>query len=194
MSLVVPGDVPVALAELDPSAWRAQVAYLPQRPALFAASLADNVRLARPGATDDEVRAALLAAGGADVLDELPDGLASLLGEGGSGLSTGQRRRVGLARVLLRGSPLVVLDEPTAGLDAATETVVAKTIRGLADRGASVLVVSHRPAVLAAADEVVEVRAPEPAEGTVQASDEAVERLEPMEPAAGNAVLVRGAS
>jgi thiol reductant ABC exporter CydD subunit len=195
VSVLVPGDAPVALAELDPSAWRGQVAYLPQRPALFAASLADNVRLARPGATEDEVRAALLAAGAADVLDELPDGLASVLGEGGSGLSTGQRRRVGLARVLLRGSPLVVLDEPTAGLDAATETVVAAAIRDLADRGAIVLVVSHRPAVLAAADEVVEVQAPdpvdEPTDETVEASAEAVE---PVEPVAEIAALVRGAS
>ena len=160
---VVPSSGPVvALADLDPAAWRAQVAYLPQRPALFAGSLAENVRLARPGATEDEVRASLLAAGAADAIDELPDGLATVLGEGGAGLSTGQRRRVGLARVLLRDAGLVVLDEPTAGLDPATEGLVAGAIRGLADRGAAVLVVSHRPAVLAAADEVLEVQAPAP--------------------------------
>ncbi|MDP9240433.1 MAG: thiol reductant ABC exporter subunit CydD [Actinomycetota bacterium] len=148
------GDVD--LATLDPAAWRQEVAWLPQRPLLFAGTVADNVRLGEPDATDDEVALALHQAS-ADFVPGLPGGLQALLGEHGAGLSAGQRQRVGLARVLLRVTRhdcgLVLLDEPTAHLDSATEArVVAAMVRALASR--TTVVATHRIAVAAVAHRV----------------------------------------
>jgi ATP-binding cassette, subfamily C, bacterial CydCD len=146
------GDV--ELAELHPDAWRARLAWVPQRPHLFAASIADNVRLGRAGASTDEVRAAIAAAGLADAVAGLPKGLDTMLGERGVGLSAGERQRVALARAFLRDAPLLLLDEPTANLDGRTEDEVLQAVRRLA-RGRTVVLVAHRPALLALADRVV---------------------------------------
>lgn len=143
------------LAEIDlPSLW-SQVAWLPQRPVLEPGTLAEAA-----GAVDvsAEEREAVAARTGLDaVLAALPEGWDTPLGRGGAGLSVGQRQRVALTRVLLRPAPLVVLDEPTAHLDPAAEEVVLETVRALREAGSTVLLVTHRPAVLALADEVVEV-------------------------------------
>jgi ATP-binding cassette subfamily C protein CydCD len=149
----------VDLAELDLDDWRAQLAWVPQRPHLFARSVADNVRLGRPDATEVEVALALEAAGLNDVVERLPDGTGTLLGEGGYGLSAGERQRVALARAFVRDAPLLVLDEPTAGLDGETEAEVLVTVRQLLS-GRTALIVAHRPALAAIADRVVELRAP----------------------------------
>jgi ABC-type multidrug transport system fused ATPase/permease subunit len=147
------------LADLDPDSWRARLGWAPQRPHLFSASLADNVRLARPQADDAAVREALRQAAADDVLADLD--LHTPLGEGGHGLSSGQRRRVALARALLRtDAAVLVLDEPTADLDAATEARVVATLRERARAGAAVLLVAHRPGLLAVADRVVTVGTP----------------------------------
>jgi ATP-binding cassette subfamily C protein CydD len=130
------------LADIDPGAWRSQIAWVPQRPHLYAASAEDNIRLARPAATADELRAAIAQAD-AGFLFDLPDGLATPIGEGGSGLSGGQAQRVALARAFLRRAPLTLLDEPTAGLDRATERAVQRAIDGLAAHG-TVVVIAHR--------------------------------------------------
>ena len=148
------GDVD--LAELDPDAWRAHVAYVPQRPRLLSMSLRDNVALGAPDADDDRIVAALTAAGATDVLDSLPDGLDTPLGEGGHGLSVGQQRRVAVARALLRDAPLVLLDEPTAALDVATEADVLAAVKEHA-RGRTVVVVAHRTSLAELADDVVVV-------------------------------------
>ena len=144
----------VALAELDPDAWRAQVAWVPQRPHLFARSIADNVRLGRPDATDAAVATALAEAGLEEVVSRLPDGVHSVLGHGGSGLSAGERQRLALARAFVRDAPLLLLDEPTAGLDGRTEEEVLRAVRRLM-RGRTVVLVAHRHALLREADRVV---------------------------------------
>jgi ATP-binding cassette subfamily C protein CydCD len=136
--------------------WQRRIAWVPQRPWVAAASVGDNVRLGRPEATDAEVWAALADVRLADVVASLPGGLDAQLGEDGAGLSAGQRARLVLARAVVADRPLVLLDEPTAHLDAGTEEVVLETV-GRLGRRAAVVVVAHRPAVLALADHVVEV-------------------------------------
>ena len=147
------------LADLDPDAWRAQIGYVPQRPRLLAMSLRDNVALGSPEADDHHIRAALDDAGLADLVAELPAGLDTPLGDGGRALSVGQARRVALARALLRQAPLLLLDEPTAALDVATEADVLDTVRAHS-AGRTVVLVAHRAALVAFADDVITVSAP----------------------------------
>jgi thiol reductant ABC exporter CydD subunit len=142
------------LAELDLDAWRSRLAWVPQRPHLFAASIAANVRLGRGDASEEEVWAALGAAGLADVVAALPEGVQTVLGDSGAGLSAGERQRVALARAFLRDAPLLLLDEPTANLDGQTEAEVLEAVRRLS-RGRTVVLVAHRPALLDLADRVV---------------------------------------
>ena len=148
------GDV--SLTDLDPEAWRNQVAWVPQQPHLFAWSIADNVRLGRPGATDHAVSAAVTEAGLDDVVARLPHRLETVLGQDGFGLSTGERQRVALARAFLRDAPLLLLDEPTANLDGKTEESVLHAVRRLMI-GRTALIVAHRPSLLAVADRVIQL-------------------------------------
>jgi thiol reductant ABC exporter CydD subunit len=143
----------VELSELDPDAWRSRLAWVPQRPHLFHASIADNVRLGRRDASSEEVRAAIADAGLADVVADLPAGPETILGDRGAGLSAGERQRLALARAFLRDAPLLLLDEPTAGLDGHTEREIVQSIRRLA-QGRTVVLVAHRPALVAMADRV----------------------------------------
>ncbi|MFD9966588.1 thiol reductant ABC exporter subunit CydD [Streptomyces sp. NPDC059011] len=152
-----PGEGPVDLASLDPVAWHRQIAWVPQRPYLFAGTIAENVRLARHEADDAEVLAALREAGAADFVAALPEGMETALGEDGAGLSAGQRQRIALARAFLADRPLLLLDEPTAALDGETEAGIVDAVRRLA-QGRTVLLVVHRPALLSLADRVVELR------------------------------------
>ena len=148
----------------DESWWR-QVAWLPQRPVLLPGTLAENLGLAgiepdRPGLD------AVCAATGFDVvLAECPDGWDTVVGAEGVGLSLGQRQRLALTRTLASDRPVLLLDEPTAHLDARSEARVLDTLVQLARSGRTVVVVAHRPSVLAVADEVVRVRALVPTGG-----------------------------
>lgn len=144
------------LAALDPDAWRAQVSWMPQRPHLFAASIADNIRLGRPQATLAEVSSAVAAAGLSEVVASKPAGLETMLGDDGAGLSVGERQRVALARACLREAPLLLLDEPTANLDGETEAEVLAALTRLM-AGRTVLLVAHRPALVALADRVLQL-------------------------------------
>jgi ATP-binding cassette subfamily C protein CydCD len=151
-------DGKIPLSELDLQAWRARLGFVPQAPTMLAGTVADNVRLGRPDASDADVRAALREAG----LEpgSLRDGLATVVGEGGTGLSVGQARRVGVARALIRNPDIYLLDEPTAALDLGRESELADTVTRLAGKGRTVLVVSHRPAVIEQADHVVRLCLP----------------------------------
>ncbi|MEU6100063.1 thiol reductant ABC exporter subunit CydD [Streptomyces flaveolus] len=147
------------LTGLDPAQWHARVAWVPQRPHLFAGTVAENVRLARPEADDAAVRRALRDAGALEFVDALPEGTGTVLGEDGAGLSAGQRQRLALARAFLADRPVLLLDEPTAALDGATEAEVVAAVRRLA-AGRTVLLVVHRPALLEVADRVVRLDEP----------------------------------
>ncbi|MEV8127013.1 thiol reductant ABC exporter subunit CydD [Streptomyces sp. NPDC085944] len=149
----------VDLASLDMADWHARVAWVPQHPHLYAGTIAENVRLARPDADDTAVRRALRDAGALEFVDALPEGTATVLGEDGTGLSAGQRQRLALARAFLADRPVLLLDEPTAALDGATEAEVVDAVRRLA-QGRTVLLVVHRPALLEVADRVVRLEAP----------------------------------
>ncbi|MEG3634719.1 thiol reductant ABC exporter subunit CydD [Micromonospora palythoicola] len=151
---VTVGGVDLTDADLD--GWRRQVAWVPQRAHLFAASLADNIRLGTPDATPTALAAAVHVAALDEVVAALPDGLDTTLGERGHGLSSGQRQRVALARAFLRDAPVVLLDEPTARLDAAAEAAVLSATRELV-AGRTALLVAHRPALLTDVDRILRV-------------------------------------
>ncbi|MGW5736621.1 MULTISPECIES: thiol reductant ABC exporter subunit CydD [Streptomyces] len=157
----------VDLAGVAPERWRERIAWVPQRPHLYAGSIAENVRLARPDADDASVREALESAGAWEFVSALPAGVETTLGEDGAGLSAGQRQRLALARAFLADRPVVLLDEPTAALDGETEAGVVEAVRRLAV-GRTVLLVVHRPALLAVADRVVRLHAPAPADGAAR--------------------------
>ncbi|MGW7068154.1 thiol reductant ABC exporter subunit CydD [Streptomyces sp. NPDC054855] len=149
----------VDLAEVAPERWRERIAWVPQRPHLYAGSIAENVRLARPDADDASVRDALESAGAWEFVSALPGGVETPLGEDGAGLSAGQRQRLALARAFLADRPVVLLDEPTAALDGETEAGVVEAVRRLAV-GRTMLLVVHRPALLAVADRIVRLGEP----------------------------------
>ncbi|MFZ2173441.1 MAG: thiol reductant ABC exporter subunit CydD [Rhodococcus sp. (in: high G+C Gram-positive bacteria)] len=147
-------DVPVG--KLDRPAWWDQVAWLPQHPVLVPGTLDENLRLTGD-VTDLEKTCS--ATGFDSVLTELPEGWNTRVGAGGVGLSLGQRQRLALTRVLGTTRAVLILDEPTAHLDEHSERTVLESLRRLADSGRTVIVIGHRPTVLAAADHVLEVRA-----------------------------------
>ncbi len=152
---VLVGGVPVV--DLDLDRWWAQVAWLPQRPILLPGTLHENVTL--HGVPDAAALDAACRASGFDaVLREHPNGWNTRVGQGGVGLSLGELQRLALTRTFVSAAPVMVLDEPTAHLDAASERTVLQALRDAADRGVTVVMVGHRRSVLHAADRVVEVR------------------------------------
>nr|WP_278249478.1 thiol reductant ABC exporter subunit CydD [Nocardioides sp. IC4_145] len=143
--------------------WQSQVAWLPQRPVFVAGTVADNLRLGTPDATDDQLWSALRRVALEERVLALPEGLATPLGEDGLTLSAGERARLALGRVLVADRPWVLLDEPTAHLDDVTERVIVDTVAELG-RTSGVVVVAHRPALLAVADHHLAMTAPRAAE------------------------------
>jgi ATP-binding cassette subfamily C protein CydD len=150
-----PGGEPLRICDLDPESWFAQVAWVPQQPLIVPGSIADNVRLTNPGASAAELDRVAAAVGLGEVVDAAPQGWDTPIGQGGLGLSAGQRQRLALARALLRNAPVLVLDEPTAHLDLATEAVVQRVLDELRAKGCTVLVVAHRSTLTAQADRLV---------------------------------------
>jgi len=146
------GDVDLASCRID--AWRRSIAWVPQHPTLFRGTVADNIRLGGPGASERMVLEAAALAGAEQFISALPDGYETMIGDGERSLSPGERRRIGLARAFLRDAPLAILDEPTADLDPNSVAVVADAVRRLRV-GRTMLVIAHRPELVEHADRVV---------------------------------------
>jgi thiol reductant ABC exporter CydD subunit len=140
----------------DVAAWRGHFSWVPQRPHLFTATLADNLRLGAPEATDEAVHAVLRAVGLDELTSHLPRGIATTLGQDGLTLSAGERQRVALARALIRPAPILLFDEPTAALDAPTASLIAGAIDPFLD-GRTVIVAAHEPLLLRHFDQVLEL-------------------------------------
>ena len=165
---------PIDLAEIDPASWWEQISWVPQRPAILPGTLLAHVlgedeaaQLAASGAPiPDAARRAAARAGLDEVIAFLDRGWMTPIGQGGVGLSIGQRQRLALTRALLAPTPLVVLDEPTAHLDAASEAHVLRAVEALRADGRTIVVIAHRQALISIADDVIEVRsAHDPAAG-----------------------------
>jgi ATP-binding cassette subfamily B protein len=144
----------VDLRAMDPHALRRLVAVVPQEPVIFAASVEENVRYGRPGASRGEVRAACDRAHALEFIERLPQGLDTPLGERGVTLSGGQRQRLSIARALLADRPLLLLDEATSSLDAASERMVQQALEAL-EEGRTTLAIAHRLATVQHADRIV---------------------------------------
>jgi ATP-binding cassette subfamily C protein CydD len=142
------------LADLAPGRWREQVSWIGQKPVLFHGSIRENIGLGCPPASDDRIREAAADARVLDFVSHLPDGLETLVGERGIGLSRGQAQRVALARAFLKDAPILLLDEPTAGLDAENEYLVMQALNKLSRRR-TVLTLTHRLANIKHADRIV---------------------------------------
>lgn len=147
----------VQLSQLDIHWWRSQISYVEQSPRLLPGTIAENIRLINQTATDLELEQALAAVDLAETVRELPEGLDTVVGEGGRLLSIGQTQRIALARVLVSNTPIVLFDEPTSALDSPTEQLIIDVIHGLS-KDRTVVVVAHSPALIEAVDQVVEVR------------------------------------
>lgn len=144
----------IDLADCDPAIWHRQIAWVPQNPTLFRGTVADNIRLGDATASDARVQQAAALAGADGVVDALPKGYATLIGEGGRMISAGERQRIALARAFLRDAPLVILDEPTANLDNENAQIVGEAVDRLR-RGRTMLLIAHDAELAARADRVV---------------------------------------
>jgi ABC-type transport system involved in cytochrome bd biosynthesis fused ATPase/permease subunit len=144
------------LASLDLRGWRADVAWVPQRPSVFRGSVRDNIAIGNPSVTASEIDLASRAAGFDEVVAELPRGYETHIGEGARGLSAGETRRLAFARALARPAQLLILDEPTANLDAESAEVIAASIRGV-DSEQAVLLIAHSPVLARSADRIVRI-------------------------------------
>ena len=144
----------VDVRDLDPAALRREVAVVSDDAFLFSAPLGENIAYARPDASEDEVRQAALRAGLGELLEELPEGLDTLVGERGLTLSGGQRQRVAIARALLAEPRILILDDATSSVDATTESQIKSALAEVME-GRTTFVIAHRLSTIALADEIV---------------------------------------
>jgi ABC-type transport system involved in cytochrome bd biosynthesis fused ATPase/permease subunit len=141
------------LVSIERTAWLEQVGWVPQRPYLFHGTVAENLRLARPGASQEQLQAAAQAANAAEFIERLPQGYATRLGEQGARLSGGQRQRIAIARAFLKDAPFLILDEATAYLDRENETLIHEALQRLM-RQRTVLIIAHRLKLAYQADQI----------------------------------------
>ncbi|WP_248925698.1 ABC transporter ATP-binding protein [Paenibacillus hamazuiensis] len=139
------------LGKSDMQELRRRIAYVPQDAYIFDGTLEENIRHGRPGASDEEVRAAAKAAFAHDFIVELPQGYRTHVGERGTKLSGGQRQRIAIARALLKDAPILLLDEATSSLDSESELMVQQALHGLME-GRTTLVIAHRLSTVENAD------------------------------------------
>ena len=144
----------VDIADVLPRDIRQHIAIVAQDTVLFADSIMENIRYGRPGASDDEVRAAARAAAAADFIERLPDGYATHVGEHGVRLSGGQQQRISIARAVLKQPAILLLDEATSALDAESEQLVQQALGDLM-RDRATLVIAHRLATVRSADRIL---------------------------------------
>lgn len=140
--------------EWSKHALREQIAYVPQQPALFAISLADNIRVGRPGASDEEVRQAAKLAYAHEFIEEFPEGYATMAGERGNQLSGGQRQRIALARAFLKVAPILILDEAASALDSESENKIQAALKTLV-KDRTTIIIAHRFSTLSLVDRIV---------------------------------------
>jgi len=143
----------VEITGLPLESWRKNLALVPQRPHLFHGTVLDNIRLARPEASQEEVENAAEAAGAAKFIRELPDGYGTRVGERGARLSGGEAQRIAIARAYLKDAPVLILDEPTSGLDPDSERLIRTALERLSE-GRTVLVIAHRLNTVYGADRI----------------------------------------
>jgi len=139
--------------DLEPSLWRTRIAWVPQHPYLFHGSVDDNIRIAKPQASPDEIVQSARYANAHDFILQLPNGYDTLLGEHGSRLSGGQAQRIAIARAYLKNAPFLILDEPTAHLDSTSEALIQEALTGLM-RSRTVLLIAHRLNLASQADQI----------------------------------------
>lgn len=154
----------VDLRDLEVEDWRQRLAWVPQRPRLFEGTVAENIRLSDPSASDAAVLTAARAAGASELIAGLAHGLETVVGERGRRLSAGQRQRIALARAFLRDAPLLVLDEPTAHLDPASAEAIGQALDRLA-QGRTTLSIVHHERLAARAARIIHLR-----DGRIEAS------------------------
>jgi ATP-binding cassette subfamily B protein len=143
-----------SIAEVPQASLRERIAYVPQDPAMFHRTIADNIRFARPNANDEEVRHAAVLAHAAEFIESLPDGYDTLVGERGIKLSGGQRQRIAIARAILKDAPILILDEATSSLDSESEALIQDALWTLMS-GRTAIVIAHRLSTVRRMDSLV---------------------------------------
>ena len=136
---------------------RAQIGFVLQETVLFRGTIRENIAYGRPGASDEEVVAAAKLADADEFISRMPHGYDTVVGERGDTLSGGQRQRIGIARAVIRNSPILILDEPTAALDTESERIVIAALRRLM-KGRTVIMIAHRLSTIADADKIVVIK------------------------------------
>ncbi len=153
---ITDGDIRVngvSMRECDLASLRRQIAYVPQEPYLFQGSIAENIRMGRPEATEEEIRQAAKQAHAHDFIMEFPEGYDTKVGERGNNLSGGQRQRIAIARAILKDTSIILLDEATSALDNESEQAVNEALRNLQGQK-TILMIAHRPSTIELADRV----------------------------------------
>jgi ATP-binding cassette, subfamily B, bacterial MsbA len=175
----------VPLKEISLRSLRKMVAYVPQEPFLFDASVTENIRYGRQEATDEDVADAARLANASEFVTKMPNGFATLLGEGGAKLSGGQKQRIALARAFLANAQVIILDEPTSALDLESESAIQHALEAMVrNRGRTVLIIAHRFSTIRHADFVVHLK-----DGRLLNAGSADMILRPLEKAGADAVL-----